>query len=391
MYEYDKNNLLFTCTKNNYPKDAEIILSTFGGCQQDHDLDLSNIEPSGESFAFSAIEAWATHQHLVIRPDEVWFAILVQMNFYMTNNAERLRHLFVSHKGQKDLLVTGATWLEALGQFRHMIHKNIKVDWLREWIMPSFTTSQPDDNMTANILFMGLMKDYFAYYIDEICGIPSITLLGDLEDWKKLLEKIDRLPFFGEEPAQYRNRLRPTLNAIVHSFQHPQAASSRDFWNKIIVATPQRVCGRPPFSVSGWISSLFFWNSQGKPLPSQPITDPNAIYYGSLDLHNIPSAVVSVPITMLTNEGEIKFEGMLIAGNIGKQKTRGAPEDYQRALDRAQVVIPRKALDINQGTIRPISGWVLYGPVPRDWDSGPGLGEINFEAESAMDALSGCK
>lgn len=64
-----------------------------------------NIHASADSFIRGAYEAWARHIHFAVRPDEVWFAILAQLNCYMGNekNAESLQPLFVEHKGQKTL------------------------------------------------------------------------------------------------------------------------------------------------------------------------------------------------------------------------------------------------------------------------------------------------
>lgn len=41
---------------------------------------MANVIPSEESFVRGVIQAWGEHLHLVIRPDEVWFAILTQSN-----------------------------------------------------------------------------------------------------------------------------------------------------------------------------------------------------------------------------------------------------------------------------------------------------------------------
>lgn len=75
------------------------------------------VYPTSDGFVRGAIDAWAQHQHLVIRPDEVWFSILAQMNFYMQRNAEAVRDLFVSHVEKKEILVEGYTVQEILAKF----------------------------------------------------------------------------------------------------------------------------------------------------------------------------------------------------------------------------------------------------------------------------------
>jgi hypothetical protein len=45
-----------------------------------------------------------------ITPDDVWITIMLYFSKYVNDNAEQLRHAFVSHEGKKKLTVT--TWNE---------------------------------------------------------------------------------------------------------------------------------------------------------------------------------------------------------------------------------------------------------------------------------------
>jgi len=49
--------------------------------------------------------AYSNHRHLVLRPDDVWHAILTQFSIYVNKNTESLRDSFVSHDGQKTFVV----------------------------------------------------------------------------------------------------------------------------------------------------------------------------------------------------------------------------------------------------------------------------------------------
>ena len=53
----------------------------------------------------TALEAYYTHHHLILRPDDVWFAILTQISFYINAHAEDLCSIFVAHDGKKELSV----------------------------------------------------------------------------------------------------------------------------------------------------------------------------------------------------------------------------------------------------------------------------------------------
>ncbi|KAJ7604156.1 hypothetical protein FB45DRAFT_1044189 [Roridomyces roridus] len=60
---------------------------------------------AGNGFVHTVVEAYNHHRALVIRPDDVWLAILSQFNFFVNANAELLRANFVAHEGQRKLVV----------------------------------------------------------------------------------------------------------------------------------------------------------------------------------------------------------------------------------------------------------------------------------------------
>jgi hypothetical protein len=68
-------------------------------------LQENHISPSENGFVWSACHAYNQHHHLTIRPEDVWFAILTQISFFINANAEDLRSFFVEHDGQKELEV----------------------------------------------------------------------------------------------------------------------------------------------------------------------------------------------------------------------------------------------------------------------------------------------
>ncbi|KAL2265078.1 hypothetical protein VTJ83DRAFT_7588 [Remersonia thermophila] len=327
------------------------------------------IYPSGDSFIRGAIQAWGEHLHLVIRPDEVWFTVLVQMNFYMTSHAEEIRSLFVDHQGQEEIYIEDYTWYDVLIRFKDEIQKRVKTDWLLDWITPNFSTTTESDIMTANVLMMGLTKAYFKYIGKPVCGLPSVTLLGERSDWQRLLDKLSRLPEFGKEPAEYASRLRPILSRFVQSFDRPDDPALRKFWNQIVTARAPRICGDPPVFLSGWITGFYYWNENGRPF-ARPNLSPAApkpelvidgVEFPTLDLELAPVGYARVPFLMLDYQGQSEFPAYVAAGMLGKQITKGPPEGYQQALKRVgeQAIEDPK----QHATLRPLSAWMLYGPV----------------------------
>lgn len=56
---------------------SELLQSTFSS----KDVNIATIMPTMNGFIDSAVFAYAHHHDLVIRPDDVWIAILSQFNF----------------------------------------------------------------------------------------------------------------------------------------------------------------------------------------------------------------------------------------------------------------------------------------------------------------------
>jgi hypothetical protein len=87
----------------------------FKGVRNDN-LIQSSFSQDGEvlfrasnGFVDSAVMAYSDHHHLIIRPEDVWFSVLVQINIYINAHAEEMRSMFVEHKGQKKLEIRGET------------------------------------------------------------------------------------------------------------------------------------------------------------------------------------------------------------------------------------------------------------------------------------------
>jgi len=146
-------------------------------------------------FVQSVVYCYRNHYNLVIRPDDVWTAIMVQFSLYVNKNAESLRSQFVNHEGQKELKVYFGPGIPIkelnypllVTKMRSLISDNLKST--SNWIIPDFTTTTVDDQVINGVVLMATMEKYFSYKFRVGCGIPNISLLGTAEDWKKLKDK----------------------------------------------------------------------------------------------------------------------------------------------------------------------------------------------------------
>ncbi|RCI09693.1 hypothetical protein L249_3856 [Ophiocordyceps polyrhachis-furcata BCC 54312] len=340
-----------SCPEEVQPGGAKVIVSSYSHMKHDLAGNDTTLYASSDSLVRGAIDAWAQHQHLVLRPDVVWFEILAQLNLYMTKHAEELRHLFVDFDGQKEIEVWDWTWQSVIDGFRGEIQNRVKTDWLESWITPGFSTSTANDNTTSAVLMMGLMQQYFKFSGGIICGLPSVRLLGNEADWQVLLDKLERLSDFGVEPTQYAKRLRPILHKFVETFKNPNGKEIKTFWKQIVRADKVFSCGAGPmeYDISGWITGFLHWSSNGElRVPAEmeargdEVKIDNIPYY-SAGLNTLPVGYAKAPLKMLDYEGHGESKmAYVLAGNIGIARGSARTAGVQA---------------------QPLSGWFLYGPV----------------------------
>ena len=136
----------------------------------------------------------------------------------MNAHAEELRSSFVAHEGKKQLVVTaaGSRYTVDFGsisrQMAELIAKNVVDPELRDWIIPSFSTTTLNDKTVSCVVMMATMKAYFSYRASIACGIPQVTLEGTRDDWELLRAKIEKLKTYGVECIAWYHLLAPVLD-----------------------------------------------------------------------------------------------------------------------------------------------------------------------------------
>jgi hypothetical protein len=333
----------------------QMIASSFEGVDK-----ASHIQSFSNGFVSGAIEAYSSHHHLIIRPEDVWFAILTQLSFYINANAEALRDKFVAHDGQKELDIIGIGTLKTAdyGQLSFdmgkLIQKNVVDPDLRKWIMPAFSTTTKKDEVVASVIMMGSMQKYFAYKFSLRCGLPSVTLLGERSDWERMLSRLDKLLTLGEEPMRWHDLLRPVLTHFVETFKAPEASKTTDFWQKIAHYSGG---GSGPTYLSGWITAFCFWDEKGKALhrpganpptlaatmksygQPTPVLTLSDVRYHRVGTNDIAPGWLSVPV--IVDDNGTLYNTRMVAGSVG-----------------VEVLRSKKTADLD--TLKPVTGWWIY-------------------------------
>lgn len=260
-----------------------------------------------------------------------------------------------------------------------LIASNIVDPSLREWILPCFTTTTKVDQAVVSILMMATLQEYFSYKLHLLCGLPSVTLLGQKNDWEALLAKVDRLSTFGHEPKMWVGLLKPVLERFVNTFDNPEGEKTKDFWQHIAHYSGG---GSGPTYLSGWITAFCFWGPKGRcfhrpghnPGPKSemdggmgsptPVLQLDATRYHRIETSDVPNAWTSVPVT-LDDNGVISYciMGAGLVGFSAKKRGEAGDTPNQPANDRrenapgilSQNENSPRVSDTN--TIAPESGW----------------------------------
>ncbi|KAL2802738.1 hypothetical protein BJX63DRAFT_414082 [Aspergillus granulosus] len=380
----------------------------------------SHISASQHGFIWALVAAYSRHHNLIIRPEDIWFSILTQLSFYINAHAEELRSIFVSHEGQKELTVTAVGTIRSVDlgalavEMTERIDENLVDKEFRDWLLPDFTTTTRSDTIAAAVLMMGTLQKYFSYTMQLTCGIPSVTLLGEKEDWEKLVKRLDRLPLLGDEPARFAELLRPVLGCFVASFEKPEAPEVLDFWSR---CAHRESMGSGTSYLCGWVSVFCFWDEEGElvragqvqlerlylppppPPPPRLPTHPNSTssepphlepmrsafeekfnpragegvlkdaLSRKVDMENVPSGFASVPVKV--NDNGTVYETMMLAGLVGIQATstgvtleRNDATMHRSAWNAtAEAVgnsVANPTAETGLDSVQPVAGWWMY-------------------------------
>jgi len=297
--------------------------------------------PNESGFVHGVIRAYNDHHNLIIRPDDIWTAILAQFNLYVIAHAQELRSKFVAHEGKKKLkiIVGGTRYTVDYGKiaqwFGDLLRENIIDPALQDWILPDFSTSTDKDTVVCSIMMMSTLQEYFIYEIHLRCGIPKITLLGERNDYESILQRLDKLEEFGPEPTAFARLLRPVLQQFILAFDAVDKGETPDydFWGRTCHYLPS---GSGPTCISGWIATFCVWNKEGhwqgpaistmdQPLTAEessrsrwgppPPMVMDGLRYPVIDINKIPRGYVDVEVLLV--EGPLVTPCQMVAGHVG--------------------------------------------------------------------------
>lgn len=206
-------------------------------------------------FLSTVHQAYNDHRPLALSPDHFWLTIAQGLAKHINLNAEKLRHKFVDFEGKKQIIVErngfkkgspNNDWEDCFDEFSEKIQSYIGKK--RDLIVSDFSTTGHIEKAASEVVLMDAVQSYFSYMVKTLCGFPSITLEGEVEDWEKLLDKVYYMSELGL--TWWTDYLIPVIDKVLDS---TKGNVDKDFWNSFL-----KVGGGSggPY-ISGWINVLF--------------------------------------------------------------------------------------------------------------------------------------
>jgi hypothetical protein len=310
------------------------------------------------------------HFPLVLDPDVVWLTIAQGLANHINNNAEKLRKRFVAHEGKKKIIIQRDAfahgspendWPGAFAEFSSKIKESIG-EHNHSLIVADFSTTGPIERAASEVVLMDAMKSYFRYGMMTMCGIPSVSLDGKVEDWERILDKVNQWEVAGPPPPgmQTLDSMVPppaldlewwtdSLKVILRQFINAAKGNpDRAFWNDIY----QESGGSGVPRVGGWISWMFPYIGPGADEKNEFIGKTTNGRQG-VDDDQIPSSLSKVPFEW--NYNGTTFDYDLVAGLTGTTQ----------ALPDKPVMMKTGGQPAPAYSVRPLVGWAVR-PTPKN-------------------------
>ncbi|KAM9993929.1 hypothetical protein ACTFIZ_011895 [Dictyostelium cf. discoideum] len=276
------------------------------------------------SFVYSAWESYNNHHHLVLRPDNIWMAILTQLSFYINKNSEELRDKFVDFNNKKELIVETkypileAPFDELTIEMSNQIQSNIKDPSIKDLIIPNFTTTTESDKVVFSIALMSTMKSYFNFVFQTLCGLSEVTLLGEINDWINLKERVEKLIQFDNKDCEIKKWLVYLLAVIDKFIESANGNPDTTWWNQIVDHREQSGGD----VLTGWLATFCVFDNDGNFNDDEYIESfagekKEDFPWPRVNADSIPNGFVSCPV-LLKDSGK-EYNSTIYSGHFGSK------------------------------------------------------------------------
>ena len=289
--------------KSNTDSSAEDMVPALGSTDIIYSL--------GDCGLFAAIiTAYNNHWKLRTSPDDWWFCVIKRVACAIDKNAEKesVRKMFVDHEGKKtievvvpDTSIYSVDYSWFFDQMSKGIQENMKVPEFVDGMTADFSTTTAVQKIVSQITLMYSVQKYFGYKLLSCCGIPAVEMLGTEDDWSKLQSKLKIVRTLLEPiendlglSSEWWNLVEKVFRELLSTYQ---GRPDKEWWSHII--SYQNRFGSGENGYRGWITDFLEGTKR------------------LIDIDEMASGLVSVPILLEHAVRRVKDNATLVAGMLG--------------------------------------------------------------------------
>lgn len=211
--------------------------------------------PKTNSFLDTCVASYHGHVPLILSPEDIWLVVLQAVTKHIGLFPEDARKALVNFEGQKELVVVANhlakgdpanNWGSVFNQFSDQLETHLGKK--RDLFDYNGSTTGVIEKAAIQVQMMAALASYFRYTTMTLCGIPSITLLGTVDDWKGILDRTDALAEFYSQWAH-----EPLRYVVGHFYDAANGNADVTFWQNFVKQTG--MSGGP--RITGFINAFF--------------------------------------------------------------------------------------------------------------------------------------
>lgn len=211
---------------------------------------------SSNSFLTAVHLAFDRHYPLILSPDAVWLCLAQGFALHANTRSAKFHH-FLRPKDEETITICSNNFIKGFSknpwhevfEVLSAIVKNHIGD-KHDLIVSDFSTTGSVERVASEMVLMEPVKQHVNYSMKTLCGIPTITLEGTVDDWRSIRQRALRFADFGLE--WWMNALIPILDQFVAAASGSGHLNQK-FWQSIY---KRNSCLGNSY-LTGWIHGLF--------------------------------------------------------------------------------------------------------------------------------------
>ena len=307
-------------------------------CSEDYNKQIYNFGHC--PMLYGLYNCWGCHESISLSPDDFWLMIIQSFSIYILKNSEEFRNYFVNFEGKKLLeieisvpkidFISKDDYEKCFCIFKKQISEYVGKDLVQN-LQCDFTTSTITTKTVSYISIMTTFQNYFEYQINCMgCGFSSISLTGVVDDYKKILKKVNFLKKYNL--GWWVDLLKPIILKIIETkkclSENRKIDIDFDFWRDMIKKENkikwERDGSRADFDkidfISGWIVNFFPFDKKGKKRDEKIRRNKNLGFLVETDCKDLAGEIQCVPVKVVEKEFNKEYNCFLYNGFFGFER-----------------------------------------------------------------------